>query len=143
MLSPRITLVRLISWLIGLPIAVVAVLFAVSNKGAVTFALWPLPMTVEAPLYIAFLATLAAGFTVGGLIAWMGQGGARQRARRLRDRVYNLEAELKEAQARAASAEKKLAEKTAPVSGEPKAAVAAASASLTALPAATSQQTIH
>jgi uncharacterized integral membrane protein len=137
--------VRLLSWLIGFPIAVVAVLFAVSNKGAVTFALWPLPFTLEAPLYIALLATLAAGFTVGGAVAWAGQGRARRRARRLSDRVYNMEHELKEAQARAASAEKKLAEKTAPVSGEPKAAVAVPPGAVAALPAAAGETrpTVH
>jgi uncharacterized integral membrane protein len=117
--------VRLFSWLIGFPLAVVAALFAVSNKGAATFALWPLPFTLEAPLYLATLIALVAGFIVGGFIAWAGQGGARRRARRLSDRVYNLERELKESQARAALAEKKLAEKTAPVSGEPKASVGA------------------
>lgn len=116
---------RLFSWLIGFPLAVVAALFAVSNKGATTFALWPLPFTVEAPLYLATLIALVAGFVVGGFIAWAGQGGARRRARRLSDRVYNLERELKETQARAALAEKKLAEKTAPVSGEPNASVGA------------------
>lgn len=116
---------RLLSWLIGLPLAVVAALFAVSNKGATTFALWPLPFTVEAPLYLATLIALVGGFVIGGFIAWAGQGGARRRARRLADRVYNLERELKETQARAAAAEKKLAEKTAPVSGEPNAVVAA------------------
>lgn len=83
---------RLFSWLIGFPLAVVAALFAVSNKGATTFALWPLPFTVEAPLYLATLIALVAGFVVGGFIAL---------------------------------AEKKLAEKTAPVSGEPNASVGA------------------
>lgn len=122
---------RLLSWLIGLPVAVVAALFAVSNKATTTFALWPLPFTLDAPLYLATLAALVGGFIVGGFIAWANQGGARRRARRLADRVYSLERELKEAQARAAAAEKKLAEKSAPVSGEPKSAAVAP-----ALPAA-------
>lgn len=125
---------RLLSWLIGLPVAVVAALFAVSNKATTTFALWPLPFTLDAPLYLATLAALAGGFVVGGFIAWANQGGARRRARRLADKVYSLERELKEAQARAATAEKKLTEKTAPVSGEPKSAVMAAPALPSPLP---------
>lgn len=111
---------RFVSWLIGLPLAVVAVLFAVSNKGPATFALWPLPFTLDAPLYLATLIALALGFAAGGFIAWCGQGGARRRARRMSDKAYVLERSLSEAQARAAAAEKALAEKKAPVSGEAK-----------------------
>lgn len=118
--------VRFASWLIGFPLAVTAALFAVSNKGMAVFALWPLPFTLEAPLYLATLAALVVGFVAGGFIAWFGQGGARRKARRLEDRAYLLERALSEAQSRAAAAEKALAEKTAPVSGEPRQAATVA-----------------
>lgn len=111
---------RLLSWLIGLPVAAVAVLFAASNKEIIAFALWPLPMTLSLPLYLAMLGTLVAGFLVGGIVAWMGQGRARSRARRLADKVFSLERDVKTLQERAAAAEKALAENTRPVSGEPR-----------------------
>lgn len=111
---------RYISWIITLPIALFAVLFAISNQGTVTFALWPTPFTLEAPIYLATLLALLVGFVAGGFIAWANQHRNRVRARRAEDRVYYLERELQETQARAAAAEKRIAELTRPVSGQPR-----------------------
>lgn len=108
---------RYLSWIVTLPIALVAVLFAVSNRDVVTWALWPLPFTLEAPLYLATLVALLAGFLAGGFVVWNAQRRHRRRARREADRVLFLEREVKEAQARAAAAEKRLAELSRPVSG--------------------------
>ena len=108
---------RFVTWIITLPIALVAVLFAISNRDVVTFALWPLPFTLEAPIYLATLLALVVGFLAGGLITWSGQGVHRRNARRRAERVGYLERELKEAQAHAAAAEKRLAEMSRPASG--------------------------
>ncbi len=108
---------RHLSWIITLPIAVVAVLFAVSNRMEVTLALWPLPFTLDAPVYLAALVALVVGFVAGGFIAWVGQGRNRRRARVESDRARRLEGELKQAEKRAAAAEKRVAEMTRPVSG--------------------------
>ena len=111
---------RIITWIITIPIAVLAVLFAISNRETVTFALWPTPFTLEAPLYLATLVALVVGFLAGGLIAWLNQGHYRRKARVESDRAYFLERELKESQARTALAEKRLAELSPPVSGQPR-----------------------
>jgi len=111
--------VRYISWIITLPIALFAVLFAISNRDPVTFALWPTPFTLEAPIYLATLLALVVGFVAGGVIAWAAQHRNRTRARRAEDRVFYLEREVQEAQTRAAAAEKRVAELTRPVSGQP------------------------
>ncbi|MFP5515965.1 MAG: lipopolysaccharide assembly protein LapA domain-containing protein [Alphaproteobacteria bacterium] len=108
---------RHISWIVTLPVALVAILFAISNRGIVTLSLWPLPFTLDTPVYLAALAALVLGFLAGGFIVWNSQRRHRRRARRESNRVLYLERELKEAQARAAAAEKRLAESTRPVSG--------------------------
>ncbi len=112
--------VRYFSWIITLPIALFAVLFAISNSDLmVTFTLWPTPSKLEAPVYLVILLTLVVGFVVGGFIAWANQHRNRARARRAEDRVYTLEHELMETQLRTAAAEKRVAELTKPISGEP------------------------
>lgn len=116
---------RYLSLILTIPVAVLAVLFAVSNRVAVTFSLWPTPFTVDAPVYLATLAFLVAGFVFGGVITWLGQGRHRRRGRVMADRVAILERDLKDAQVRAAAAEKRLAELNKPVSGQPRAAVPA------------------
>lgn len=108
---------RFIALIITVPIAVVAVLFAISNRDVVTLSLWPLPFTLEAPVYLATLVALVVGFLAGGVVTWNAQRRHRRRARRASDRVGYLERELKETQARAAAAEKRLAEQSRPVSG--------------------------
>ncbi|PWC30984.1 LapA family protein [Azospirillum sp. TSO35-2] len=108
---------RHLSWIVTLPVALVAILFAISNRGVVTLSLWPLPFTLDAPVYLATLAALVLGFVAGGFVVWNSQRRHRSRARRESRRVLVLERELKEAQARAAAAEKRLAEATRPASG--------------------------
>ncbi len=116
---------RYLSWIITLPIALCAVLFAISNRDSVTFALWPTPFTLEAPIYLATLLALAVGFVAGGFIAWANQHRNRARARRAEDRVFYLERELQETQTRAAAAEKRVAELSQPISGQPRTALPA------------------
>nr|WP_295838164.1 lipopolysaccharide assembly protein LapA domain-containing protein [uncultured Azospirillum sp.] len=108
---------RHISWIVTIPVALVAILFAISNRGIVTLSLWPLPFTLATPVYLATLVALVVGFLAGGFVVWNSQRRHRRRARRESNRVLYLERELKEAQARAAAAEKRLAESTRPVSG--------------------------
>lgn len=116
---------RYLSWIITIPVAVLAVLFAISNRDEVVFALWPTPFTLEAPLYLATLIALVIGFVAGGVVAWLGQHRNRRRASVQTDRANRLERELTEVRARAAAAEKRVAELTRPVSGQPRAVTAA------------------
>src|SRR5216683_2461751 len=70
--------VKLVHWLVTLPLAIILVIFAVSNREGVIVTLWPLPVTVEAPLYLVVLLALVVGFLVGEVVAWI--NGRRWRA---------------------------------------------------------------
>lgn len=72
---------RIAFWLIGLPLAVLAVLFAISNRTPVVFELWPLPFELEAPRFLPVLAAALIGFLAGGIIAWFGGSDNRRKAR--------------------------------------------------------------
>ncbi len=72
---------KLIGWLLGVPFAAIAVVFAVSNRALVVADLWPLPWAVQAPLYLFVLVALAVGFLAGGFIAWVGSLAVRRRIR--------------------------------------------------------------
>jgi uncharacterized integral membrane protein len=81
-------------------VAVVLILFAISNRETVSVALWPLPTVVEMPRYLLVLSTLLIGFVVGELVAWVGSWRWRREARRSRDRIAMLERELAAERAR-------------------------------------------
>ena len=66
--------------LVFLAIAVVVVMFAVSNRDEVMVSLWPLPFSVGMRLSVAVLGALAVGIVLGGAIAWT--SGASRRLRR-------------------------------------------------------------
>ena len=73
---------KFIGWLFGVAIALLLIVFAVSNGASVALRFEPFPYAVELPVYaVAFLA-LVIGFACGGFIAWLGGGKWRRRARR-------------------------------------------------------------
>jgi uncharacterized integral membrane protein len=86
------------------PVALVVVLFAVSNRASVTVTLWPLPVTLAAPLYFVVLAALLLGFLVGGLVTWINAGRVRRTARERARRIAALERDLAASEARLAAA---------------------------------------
>jgi uncharacterized integral membrane protein len=92
--------VKLVHWLVTLPLAILLVIFAVSNREGVVVSLWPLPVTLEAPLYLVVLLALFAGFLVGELVAWINGRRWRREARRRARRIEALERELGAAQAK-------------------------------------------
>ncbi len=85
---------RFLSWLLGLPLLVVAVVFAVSNRHPVRAELWPFPFHLDMPLYIAVLVPLAVGLLAGVVIGWLANAPARREARRNRRRAKDLEHEV-------------------------------------------------
>lgn len=62
---------KLLSWSFLIMVAALAAAFAVSNRQAVGLDLWPLPLTVQAPVYLLALGGFTAGFFVGGFIFWI------------------------------------------------------------------------
>lgn len=105
---------RYLSWILTIPLALLAVTFSVKNMGPVAFDLWPLPYTVELPAFAAVLGAMLVGFLLGGLVAWMGGHAMRKGARLDRARAARLEKDLLAARDRADAAEAKLAPPQAP-----------------------------
>jgi uncharacterized integral membrane protein len=91
---------RRLSWILTLPITVLAVMFALSNSETVTVALWWL-WTADLPLYLLILGSLLLGFLIGAVVAWVSGAARRRRVRALTaqvraqaDEITALNAEL-------------------------------------------------
>lgn len=85
---------KILRWVVIGAIALILVIFAVANRNAVTLTIWPLPLAMDAPLYLVVLITLLVGFFLGELVAWMNGHRWRREARRSAKRVEELEREL-------------------------------------------------
>jgi uncharacterized integral membrane protein len=77
-----------------LVIAVVLILFAVSNRETVAVGFWPLPFLADVPLYLLCFLSLAIGALIGVAIAWMAGHRTRRELRARRRRIDALEREL-------------------------------------------------
>lgn len=96
---------RYLSLIITIPLALLAISFAISNRTTVILELWPLPFTVTAPMYLLVLGAIAVGFLAGGIVVWLAQHKYRKEARQNRSRVAVLTDELGLYRARAETAE--------------------------------------
>jgi uncharacterized integral membrane protein len=91
--------VKLLFWTLIVLLAAVLALFAASNRGPVTLALWPLSFAIEAPLYLAVLGSVLLGLMFGALAAWVAGRRRRREARQRGRRIAALEHELTATQA--------------------------------------------
>ena len=87
---------RVLAGLVGVPLALLLVLFAVSNRQSVTIAFDPFApetpaLAVSLPLYAVVLLSLMAGVLVGGVASWMRQGRWRKEAKTRRTEAARLE----------------------------------------------------
>ena len=96
---------RLIYWFIAGPLIGVAVLFALSNREFVDLSIWPLPFSVTSPVYLIALGGLAVGFFAGGVVAWLGAGRTRARARAAERTLRSREVELEDLRRKVKEAE--------------------------------------
>ncbi|MDA0341562.1 MAG: LapA family protein [Proteobacteria bacterium] len=108
------SIAKLATSIVTLPITIAVVLFAVSNRNIVEVQFWPLPGTLDLPLYVIGLVTMVVGFLIGGVIAWLGGAESRHRARMAERDIRSLEIKLSDAQreteeARAKAAPAKIA----------------------------------
>src|SRR5690242_9392439 len=76
-------------------VGALAILFAASNRLVVELAIWPLPFSIEAPIYAIALTSIAFGVLWGGAIGWFAAFRARRRARQETRRADNLEDDLR------------------------------------------------
>jgi len=81
-------------WFVAAPLMILAVLFATSNMDLIEVRLWPLPGSETVPLYLFAFGVFAIGFFSGGLVAWIGAGRTRSRARAAERLVREEEREI-------------------------------------------------
>ncbi len=101
---------KLVTALIVIPLAIVIIAFAVANRHDVTVSFDPFSASEPAavvmlPLFALVILLLIIGVVIGGVAAWLGQGGWRRAVRRLERDAHELRAKLAahEAQANEAS----------------------------------------
>ncbi len=93
---------RRFSWLITIPIAAIAIAFAVTNNHAVSIDLWLSPMPIELPLFAVAFVGILIGFLAGAFAAWVSGGKARRLARERAREIANLNRSLLEKEHRLA-----------------------------------------
>lgn len=83
-------------WLVfvGLPVALVAVVFSIANRHSIEINLWPLERIETLPAFAVILAALICGFLLGAIVMWLSAAPLRDRARRARYQKDDLEREL-------------------------------------------------
>jgi uncharacterized integral membrane protein len=109
---------RIIFWIIALPVVAIAMAFAVSNHESVTIDLWPAAYRLDVPIYIAVTGALFLGFLVGVTWGWLGSLRARNRARGETKRANKLALENEELRHKLTHAEN-AARSLPPVSSAP------------------------
>lgn len=75
-------------------VAVLIILFAVSNREVVAVAIWPLPYQLSLSLYAVILLAVLVGFIGGVVGTWLVGAERRRESRRLRRQVRDLEQSL-------------------------------------------------
>jgi uncharacterized integral membrane protein len=108
-----------LSWIVTLPFAVAAVLFAVMNRNPVTIDLWPLPWRIEAPTFLILLGSLAIGLLIGLLLSWFTGGAKRRRIRELAHDNQRLTTELQELRRQAAERSRAIPPASLPPPAQP------------------------
>ncbi len=91
---------RLVAALIFVPIAVILIALAVSNRSPVSFTVDPFnpgnpALTLELPLFIWLFAALGLGMIIGSLATWFKQGRYRREARESKRKADNLSDQIK------------------------------------------------
>ncbi|MBI2718506.1 MAG: LapA family protein [Rhizobiales bacterium] len=83
------TIRKFINWIVGLPVAVLAVVFAVANRQWVVVSFDPLSRDgprafINMPLWVLFFCGIFVGLLAGWIAAWISQGKHRKAARQAR-----------------------------------------------------------
>jgi uncharacterized integral membrane protein len=86
--------VKRVSWILTIPLAVVIVVFATTNRRWVVVDLWPLELSVDLPLFVLILGCLFVGLIAGSAITWLSAAKSRHGGRKAARRVTELEREV-------------------------------------------------
>jgi len=79
---------KLLSWIFWVPVAVIVIIIAISNRQIVTFSIDPVAkidpfFVLSLPLYLLLFAAILFGILFGGIAAWLAQGKWRRNARHM------------------------------------------------------------
>lgn len=85
---------RLVNTILAFAVALLVVLFAVSNRMPVVVEFWPFPYQLELGLYAVILIAVMVGFLAGLIVAWLAGGKRRRERRTLRKEVRGLQESL-------------------------------------------------
>jgi uncharacterized integral membrane protein len=86
--------VRIVRWVIAGLVALLLVIFAISNRQTVEVTFWPFPVTIDSALSLIVLGAVVLAFLVGQFVAWLGAQRWRNEARAKQRRIEALEREL-------------------------------------------------
>jgi uncharacterized integral membrane protein len=89
---------RILNTVLAFVFALLAILFAVSNRAEVDITLWPFPFQATMGLWLAILLALVLGILIGLIAAWLAAAPRRRERKRLRGQVKDLEQNLLKAQ---------------------------------------------
>ncbi len=90
---------RTLNAFLGLILAILVILFAVSNRAQVDITIWPFPFQATMGVYAVVLLAVLVGFLAGLIAAWLAAAPRRRERKRLRGQVKDLEQNLLKAQA--------------------------------------------
>ncbi len=90
---------QFLSWIIGLPVAILLIAFALANRSSVTVSLDPISaiepwFALSVPVWAVLFFGIFLGLIVGWVASWIGQGKWRNAAREAR-RTLDIEMEKK------------------------------------------------
>ena len=85
---------RIVNRAVFLVVAILLILFAVSNRETVSVGFWPLPFLADVPLYLLCFLSLLIGALIGSAVTWTAGHRNRRELRACRRRIEVLEREL-------------------------------------------------
>jgi len=103
--------VKLLSWIILLPIAALIIVFAVVNRELTTLSLWPLPFEVDLPVFSVIFGGTLVGVLWGGVAAWSAAGTTRAKARERAREIQRLSDENRRLKGQVEAFEKEVRER--------------------------------
>ena len=105
---------RVLNTFLAVVVAVLVVLFAISNRAPVVVEIWPFPYRLQLGLYAVILLAVFIGFLAGLITAWLMGGKRRRELRTLRREAKDLHASLAQANLARANAAGSAATATTP-----------------------------
>lgn len=93
---------RILRWVVGLPIAILVISFAIANRQSTKLSLDPFSstapaLTIEMPLWLLFIFGVFIGILVGWTACWLAQGKHRKLARERAREIAQLQSDVENA----------------------------------------------